>query len=251
MEDQPQTWFERGCEANQNDEPELALGYYLKFLKAYEKGLDPKYDESAGYAYTNIGKLFYDQNRHSEACRYLNLAIKLMPNYALARYNKSLAYYGLGSFEEVLESAAEAINLDPQYIDPHLISARVHIYIHRDFPAGMKHLAKALELDISCGEAYYLRGEALYASGKLDPAFRDFRDAMLLGLPTLRLSGKAWDYARRLSEDYYRIWNETVMKMNALPEEKRRPYDVVFIFFDCIRTKYDRERAGDDQAGDR
>ncbi|WGK69511.1 tetratricopeptide repeat protein [Candidatus Haliotispira prima] len=234
MEPQPQTWYEKGCKAEENGQPGLALECYQKFLAAYERGAFSGDDELAVGTYINAGVLLSEQGQDQEACRYHDRAIELKPDFAIAWLNRSIAYTGLGLFDKALTDAFKAIALDPEYIDSQRMLAQIYIYGYRDFAAALKQLEKVSELDVNCGEAYFLRGEALLGLGQTEQALCNFRDALVMGLPTRDLELEAREHCRRLAPEYYQTWDETVAELDPLSSTERRPYDMVSAFLGRI-----------------
>lgn len=95
--------FLRGLKAYSENDLKSAENYFRQSI-----ALRPSRVES----YNNLGAIFLEQKRYSEAKTVLEQAVSIQPNYANARANLAGAYWYLGMKEEAIKEAERAFKLD-------------------------------------------------------------------------------------------------------------------------------------------
>jgi len=74
----------------------------------------PVSEEGLSYLYQKVGDDFLGLDAAAEAIPYLERAVRLNPDFALAHYDLSLAYFMLGRYREGAEAAKAALRDDPE-----------------------------------------------------------------------------------------------------------------------------------------
>jgi tetratricopeptide (TPR) repeat protein len=152
-------WFQRGAEAEQS-----GLGIEGA-ITAYERALalDP---ELVG-AMVNLGTIYYNQRRWTDAERMYRRAIEVQPGYALALFNLGNLFDELGEWHSALEFYLAALQAQPDYADVHYNLALLY-QSHGEALKAVRHWRAYLKLDpggywagIARRELSRLRQEAL------------------------------------------------------------------------------------------
>lgn len=89
-------------------------GDYKNAEDAFKKTI--KHDRMYLIAYDNLGKVYIDSKRYSEAVEILNQVLKLKSNYPEARLDLGIAYLKLGKTDEAKTEFESALALDPEGI---------------------------------------------------------------------------------------------------------------------------------------
>jgi tetratricopeptide (TPR) repeat protein len=106
-------------------------------------------------------------------------AIALQPDYALAYYNRGVAYADKGDLDHAIADYDQAIALQPDYAVAY--SSRGVAYHHKgDLDHAIANYDQAIALKPDYAEAYYNRGVAYRAKGDLDHAIADYDQAIAL-----------------------------------------------------------------------
>jgi tetratricopeptide (TPR) repeat protein len=93
----------------------IYLGKYDKALRACEKALENPLYATPEKSFYNIARIYYKKGNNSKSLANAGKAIKRFPNWFPAYYIQSLAYNGLGKYNEASESLDTAIGLDPRF----------------------------------------------------------------------------------------------------------------------------------------
>lgn len=129
--------------------------------------------------YNNLGALYIDQGKYSDAVLALNQALLLQPNYFMALINRAVAYSQQGKLSQALEDFARAEKLDPN---------SALLYINRglaEFAAGYYASAANDYTDLMTLEPgnprpYLERGRTFVKMGHYQNALDDFHQAIAL-----------------------------------------------------------------------
>ena len=88
-------------------------------------------------------------------------------------FNKGIAYYDQGEFDEAIEEFTEAIELDPEYAIAYY--NRGWAYDEKgEYDEAIADYNKAIELDPELDVAYFTRGFLYMALGEKEKAISDF-----------------------------------------------------------------------------
>jgi tetratricopeptide (TPR) repeat protein len=106
-----------------------------------------------------VGRDEYISGNFAEAINYLDVAIKLNPNYAPAYFYRGSAKTELQSYSSAIADITKAIDIDPNYTAAynHRGLARIH---QGDYFEAISDFDKAVELDPKFDNAYGNRGVA-------------------------------------------------------------------------------------------
>lgn len=128
------------------EEWEAAVPYFRKLLE------DPRY-ETPYLAHNNLGWALYKLGRFDEARKHLDRAVFLNPKFCLGFNNSGRLYAHRGRTEKALEAFAEAVELCPDYAEPHYFLGRIHSGLSQPRRAR-KHFRKCRKLgkETSWGE---------------------------------------------------------------------------------------------------
>jgi len=164
-----------------------------KVARALEVKLSPVHfkdtdDVDAYMMYVKATQLIHAETERSlrEAVSLLDSAISRDPRFVRAHASLSYAWMGLSNFEEYLvaakkaEAAAQkALELGPDWAEPHAAMSQVHIHFDR-FEEALREAAIAVELNPNLADVYYSLGLVRTARGDLDQAAEAFEKATKL-----------------------------------------------------------------------
>ena len=139
--------------------------------------LDHKGPGAAGY--NNLANAYMRQGRVDEAIQTARQAIAIEPTYGVAHYNLGNLYAQQGKLELAQRHFEEALQLYPNYADAHsnygqLVAERGNIQ------SGIRHFRKAIELNPALSRAHLNLGVALAKQGRLEEAVRPLQQAVRL-----------------------------------------------------------------------
>jgi len=141
-------WFVEGLRLE--EKPETLEQAIVAYKTAIE--LNP---EAAG-AYINLGTIYYNLHRLSDAENCYRAAAEIDPQYALAFFNLGNVYDERGSFEDARLNYEKALAIHPQYADAHYNLALVLEKLERRGRA-LHHWRRYLKLDPGSPWASYAR----------------------------------------------------------------------------------------------
>ncbi len=141
-------WFHRGLRLEENPETvEQALEAYRKAIE-----LNP---EAAG-AYINLGTIYYNLHRLSDAENCYRAAIQIDPHYALAYFNLGNVYDERGDLAQARGYYEQALGIHADYADAHYNLALVYEKMGERGKAA-QHWRRYLKLDPASPWAAYAR----------------------------------------------------------------------------------------------
>lgn len=143
-------WFQQGLELEQTGAPTKEV--ISAYLKAVE--LDPK---TAG-ALVNLGTVFFNARKWTEAELYYRKAVEADPNYALAHFNLGNLYDERGDYKRAMEQYQGALRASPTYADAHYNLALLYQSTNQPMHA-VRHWNAYLKLDPSSEWAVIARRE--------------------------------------------------------------------------------------------
>ena len=131
-------WFQKGLEMEQSGAPAQQV------IEAYEKALelDPK---SAG-AMVNLGTIYFNARKWSEAERYYKRALEADPGYALAHFDLGNLYDERGERSKALDHYLAALHVSPHYADAHYNIALIYQGTGQSMKA-VRHWSAYLKID--------------------------------------------------------------------------------------------------------
>ena len=124
-------------------------------------------------------------------------AIELNPNYAIAYYNRGLAYGEKGDYERAIKDYSKTIDLQPDLAEAHYNRGEAY-YERREFARSIEDYSKAIDLQPDLAEAYYNRGEAWLHLKEWEKAKSDLTAARGMGINLIT----AFDYLYESVEDF-------------------------------------------------
>jgi tetratricopeptide (TPR) repeat protein len=103
----------------------MDAGNHAEAERLFKAALDA--DVTFGPAHNNLGKLYYQQDKHYLAAWEFEYAIKLMPNQPEPRNNLGMVFEDVGKLDEAVAHYEQALTLERD--NPQLIGnlARAHI----------------------------------------------------------------------------------------------------------------------------
>jgi tetratricopeptide (TPR) repeat protein len=143
-------WFQRGLDLEQSGGPAEEV------IEAYKKAieLDPK---SAG-ALVNLGTIYFNGRKFSEAEKYYRHALAADPEYALAHFDLANLYDERGDRIQALAHYEAALTISPNYADAHYNVALLYQGQNQPMKA-VRHWTAYLKLDPSSHWAAIARRE--------------------------------------------------------------------------------------------
>lgn len=180
-----------------------------------------------------------------KAIPYMEQAIKLDPNYALAYVGLADAYRGLPLagerdpeefFPKAKAAVQKALEIDGELAEAHAILGWLIYWYDWDWELAERHGRKALELDPNSGDGYMALAHILSSTGRHDEAVaiaRRGRDVEPVNLRTATLEGMFLTFAGRHDEALERFekvleldpnyWFAYTFKASALIDLGRLP----------------------------
>ncbi len=133
-------WFQRGLDLEQSGAP------HEEVVDAYQKAidLDPK---SAG-ALVNLGTIYFNARKWSEAERHYQQALEVDPDYALAHFDLANLYDERGNRAQAQHHYEAALQASPNYADAHYNLALLYQGSNQPMKA-VQHWRAYLKLDPS------------------------------------------------------------------------------------------------------
>jgi tetratricopeptide (TPR) repeat protein len=129
--------------------------------------------------YNNLSNAYYKQGKVEEAIQTALNAIELEPDYGVAHYNLGNLYAGQGRFELAQRHFEEALRLYPNYAEVHANLGQL-IAERGDLANGIRYFQKAIELNPSLARAHVNLGVALAKQGRTEEAVRPLLQAVRL-----------------------------------------------------------------------
>jgi protein O-GlcNAc transferase len=126
--------------------------------------------------------LYMQVGRYSEAAHRLEVSLKLHPQNGDAWATLGSVYNKLDRLPEAVHALQEAIRLLPDQADSHLLLASVLVKQNKASEAAEERKVAAnlmrTHMNLQRAEVATNSGKSLLASGKLDDAIVQFRDAI-------------------------------------------------------------------------
>ena len=180
----------------------------IKLSGADERKMAKTYTTNAeAYRLYLQGRFYWNKREDKDfrkAVEYLNQAITLDPNYALAYAGLADAYALLSTFgfmppteaiPRAREFARRALALDPSLAEPHTTVAYLSLTYDYDFAASEREFKQAIELNPNYATAHQWYAEMLTNSGRFAEASAEYRRALEIEPLSLPIN---WDFGRFL-----------------------------------------------------
>ena len=147
-----------------------------EFVRAIK--LNPKNAE----VYYQLSRLYYTDQRFSEAVAAAGRAIEIWPNYFEAYESLGLGYQANGDIKRAIESFSRAINLDHQggNSDPWPYINFAMLIDSQSPASAIPLLQQAIAIDPRNADAEYYMGKSLRAIGQPEQAQQHFESAIQL-----------------------------------------------------------------------
>ena len=129
--------------------------------------------------YNNLSNAYYKQGKVSEAINSARQALAVEPDLGVAYYNLGNLYAGQGRFDLAKQYFERALEIYPNYADVRSNYGQL-IAEHGDLETGMSYFRKAIELNPSISRAHLNLGVALAKQGRIDEAIGPLQQAVRL-----------------------------------------------------------------------
>ena len=131
-------------------------------------------------AYYNRAVAHYGLGNYQEAVDDFSKAIELDPKNGKAYYNRAIVYGALGRNKDAIEDGTRAIELNPKDANAYINRGIDYIGIG-NYGKAVADLNKAIELNAQDAAAYYARGYAHQKLSTFERALPDFRKSAKMG----------------------------------------------------------------------
>ena len=111
IEPDAQTYLQRGTEAHQKGNWDVAIEYYTEFIR-----LEPTDTSTVSIAYYSRGVAYGEKGEVDRAIEDYTLALEFNSNFADAYHNRGYAHYGRGEFALATGDYNRAIQLKPENV---------------------------------------------------------------------------------------------------------------------------------------
>lgn len=169
----PQLHYDLGAAYKLQDDAADAISELEKAAKLNPDGYEAPYV---------LGQLYMQTARYPEAAQQLERSLKLHPENGDGWAMLGSVYNKLDRFPEAVHALREAIRLLPDQADSHLILASVLVKQNQPAEAAEERKVGAnlmrAHMNLQRAEVATNSGKSLMASGKLDDAIVQFRDAI-------------------------------------------------------------------------
>ncbi len=163
-------WWRLG-EAYLDKDDTQALAWYEQALERIETQRALK--EAAARAAWNVAYTLSKENKHAACLPFLNRAVELNPDHAIAFNNRGTAYGNLKQYEQAIADYDRAIELDPNYARAYNNRGTAYADLQQHEQA-ITDYDQAISLDPNDTAAYDNRGLAYYNLKRYEQAIADF-----------------------------------------------------------------------------
>ncbi|MCD6539976.1 MAG: tetratricopeptide repeat protein, partial [Candidatus Omnitrophica bacterium] len=155
------------------------LGRRSEAIQNYRRAIS--LDSEYALAYYNLGVNYVELKKYSEAVKNFKYTIELNPKYAPAYYNLGVVYHKLERYPDAIESFKQAIEYSPEYAKAHYNLGMIYSKLGRHFQS-IESFTQAIKINPKYAEAYFYRGCAYGKIRNFGEAKRDIVRALRLGL---------------------------------------------------------------------
>ncbi len=156
----------------------------LALLEKYKEAV--RVNPQDGMGHYNLGEVYIDLSRFSEALPSLKEAIRINPKHRSAYYQFGVALIEMGRDEDALEPLDTSLQLDPksQATRKRLAEAHTNISVllgkRKQFKESMHHIQEAIRVVPDYGPAHLSMGICFSDLGRYEEALKKFKDALQL-----------------------------------------------------------------------
>lgn len=144
-------------------------------VAALNSGTEPK---GLAQAYFRAGWLYQVPFPNPEkAIQNYDQAVALDPKFALAYYNRAIAYYNQGDYKQAIADYDQVIALDPESVNAYNNRGNAYHY-QGDYKQAITDYDQAIALDPEYANAYNNRGNTYYRQGNYEQAISDYDQAV-------------------------------------------------------------------------
>ncbi len=201
--------FDRALEINPSTYPAYVnRGNALISLGEYEKALDD-FNQALEFgdipkAYIGRGTAYYWLEQYDEAIADLELATQKMPDSPSSHCMLALTYLEVRRYQDSLDAAATANQIQPGYGGQRLLEAQARSYYALgNYKEALSYINKAIEInDYVTGyyTGYYYRGIIYQTTGRNEEAVSDLERFLLLTQDTNDFKVEVANAKERLAE---------------------------------------------------
>ena len=188
--------------------------------------INPRFVE----AYNNLGNVFKEFKKLSEALYNYDEAIKINPRFAEAYNNRSIVLNDLNRLDSALKSANKAIEINPKYAEAYNSNGLILKKLER-FEEALKSYSKAIEINPNFANAYINRGNILLNEIKqVDEALENFIKALKID-PKLDFQFGKYIHIKFMLSDWSLIDKEIKSLKNRIINGERAatPFSILSI----------------------
>ena len=122
----------------------------------------------------------YQQGDYEGALDSYNTALDFNPQNGEAHHGKADALYQQGAYQEALDSYINFIKLSPSSSSNTILVDKGKDLLNqqKEVEKSVKYLNTALDFNPQNGEAYYVRGNALYQQGDYEGALDSYKKSI-------------------------------------------------------------------------
>lgn len=135
-----------------------------------------------------LGALLVQAGRHGEALPCLDRALALNAGFASAWHNRALAQQNLGKLAAAQADFAQALALQPDYLDAHFGLGNLCVQ-QGDYAAAVACFDQALALNPAQADVHFNRGNALRELAQYEAALVSYQQALALRPDCARFYG--------------------------------------------------------------
>lgn len=161
-------WTEDAQKCSETPDPEAAVAFCTRAIESGRLS-----DAALASTLNNRANAYQNKRDWDRAIQDYDQAIRLDPDFALARNNRGSAYQHKGDYERALRDYNNAIRLDSTFAVAFSNRGRVH-HFQENYALAIRDYDQAIELDPDYALAYYNRALARFDQGLYIGSVPDF-----------------------------------------------------------------------------
>jgi tetratricopeptide (TPR) repeat protein len=164
--------------------PKRSTEELLRLLEKYTEAV--RVNPQDGMGHYNLGEVYIELSRLSEALGSLKEAIRINPKHRSAYYQLGFALIEMGRDEDAIEPLETSLQLDPksQATQKRLAQAHTNISVmlgkRKQFKESMHHIQEAIRVVPDYGPAHLSMGICFTDLGRYEEALKKFKEALQL-----------------------------------------------------------------------
>ncbi len=185
--------------------PDIVIGLFRQAIMA-----DKKFWE----AYYNLGIVYFNNKRYSEALQQFNKIIKALPNFDKPYYGRGLIYEKQKKYDLAIADFNKVLEFNPNDYKAYYYLGKISI-LNKQYKQAKKYLDEAARLNPEFAPIYYEYGNLAAATGKMRGSINDYRRAVELDPGNIK-------FRATLGEVYYRsqIYYNALLEFDAILKKK-------------------------------